>query len=106
MASTVDELSIEYTENDKLLVKQLDKAILTKGAWATVMYQYRDWDEKNQDYGPIRYSIRRYQKRNNEYSPKSKFNISSAAQAKQVIDILSNWVNAQGDDANLEEDAE
>lgn len=93
MASTVDDLTIEYMEDGVVTVKQLDKQVLTKGAWATLMYKYQDWDRKAEDYGPIKFSIRRYQKRNNEYVQKSKFNISSVDQANKMIDILSKWVN-------------
>ena len=77
MAETVDELTIEYLEDDKMTVKQLDKVVLTKGAWATLMYKYQDLDRNKDEFGPVKYSIRRYQKRNGQYQAKSKFNISS-----------------------------
>lgn len=92
MASSVDDLTIEYMEDGVVTVKQLDKKVLTKGAWATLIYKYQDWDRKNQNYGPVKFSIRRYQKRNNEYAQKSKFNISSADQASKIIDILTEWL--------------
>lgn len=92
MASTVDDLTIEYMEDGVVTVKELDKKVLTKGAWATLMYKYQDWDRKKEVYGPIKFSIRRYQKRNNEYMQKSKFNISSIDQATKMIEILSQWV--------------
>ncbi len=91
MAATVDELTIEYSEDDQLLVKELDKKVLTKGAWATLMYRYQDWDAKNDDWGKEKFTIRRYQKRNGEYMQKSKFNISSIDQAKSIIDALQGW---------------
>ncbi|HEC12775.1 MAG TPA: hypothetical protein ENI80_05925 [Acidiferrobacteraceae bacterium] len=92
MTETVDDLSIEYSENGQLLVKQLDKEVLTKGAWSTIMYRYQDWDKRNEEYGKEKYTIRRYQKRNGEYKLKSKFNISSADQALGVIEILQKWI--------------
>ena len=61
--STVDELSVSYYEDGIETVKQLGKEVLTKGAWATIMYQYQDWDKKSQDYGPVKFTIRRYQKK-------------------------------------------
>ncbi|HHZ88416.1 MAG TPA: hypothetical protein EYN73_06800 [Chromatiaceae bacterium] len=93
MASEIDELTVNYTEDGQLVVKELDKVVLTKGAWSTIMYRYQDWDRKKEIYGPDKYTIRRYQKRNGEYAPKSKFNISSAAQAKSVIEALQGWVS-------------
>ncbi len=92
MASNVDELTINYEEDDVLIVKELDKEVLTKGAWATLIYRYQQWDRKKEEYGPDRYTIRRYQKRNGEYIPKSKFNISSRDQAEKIINALSKWL--------------
>ena len=76
-----------------MTVKELDKVILTKGAWATLMFRYQDLDHKTGEFGPDKYTIRRYQKRNGEYSQRSKFNISSKDQAKSVIDALTKWTN-------------
>ena len=91
MASTVDELTINYSDGGVQLVKELDKVILSKGAWSTVLFKYQDWDQRKEEYGPIRFSIRRYQKRNDRYTPKSKFNISSADQARKLVDALQGW---------------
>lgn len=93
MAETVDELTVEYHEGDTMTVKELDKVILTKGAWATVMFRYQDLDRKTGEFGPDKYTIRRYQKRNGEYSQRSKFNISSRDQASQIINALSKWTD-------------
>lgn len=93
MAETVDELTVEYFEGEEMTVKELDKVVLTKGAWATLMYRYQDLDRKTGDFGPDKYTIRRYQKRNGEYSQRSKFNISSRDQAQAIIDALTKWTN-------------
>ena len=90
--TTVDDLSIEYSEDGQVLVKQLDKKVLTKGAWSTVMYKFQDWNKAKEEYGPPKFTIRRYQKRNGEYFQKSKFNISSVAQAQSIIDALQEWI--------------
>ena len=95
MASTVDELTINYSEGGMQLVKELDKVVLTKGAWATIIYKYQDWDNRKQEYGPVRFSVRRYQKRNERYSPKSKFNISSVDQARKLIAALQAWAGEE-----------
>ncbi len=92
MAATVDELTINYEENGILVQKELDKVILTKGAWATVIYRFQDWNRQKEVYGPEKFTIRRYQKRDGEYRPKSKFNISSRDQATKIIDALNGWL--------------
>ena len=91
MAETVDEITIDYEEEGKLTTKQLDKAVLTKGAWTTIIFKFQTWDNKKQDYSPDKYTIRRYQKRDGQYMPKSKFNISSKDQAIKIIAALQKW---------------
>ena len=105
MASTVDELTVSYTEDGIETVKELDKVVLTKGAWSTIMYKYVSWDRRNETYGAPAYTIRRYQKRNGEYQMRSKFNITNAEQATKIIDVLNKWLaegesNASSDDGD------
>ncbi|MFP4459033.1 MAG: hypothetical protein ACLFSQ_05545 [Candidatus Zixiibacteriota bacterium] len=92
MAETIEELTIQYEEDDLILTKELDKEVLTKGLWTTIIFRYKLWSRKDEQYGPDKYTIRRYQKQGGYYRPKSKFNISSVKQAKQIIDVLSDWV--------------
>ena len=91
MAETIDDISIEYVEDDKIIVKQVDKNILTRGNWTTIMFLYQEMDKKTEQYGAPKVSIRRYQKRNGVYRQQSKFNISSAKQAKEMIAALNKW---------------
>ena len=91
MASTPEELSVTYSEDGIDVVDELDKKILSKGAWTTIIFRYREWNRSKEEYSKDKYSIRRYQKRNGEYQQKSKFNISSPDQAKQLIEALTEW---------------
>lgn len=92
MSSEIDELTIQYEEDGLVTVKELDKKVLTKGAWSTIIYRFQDWDRKKEQYGPDKYTIRRYQKRNGQYNQKSKFNISSRDQAAAIIKALEEWM--------------
>ncbi len=92
MAETVDELTVTYEDGGIETIKELDKKVLTKGAWATVIYRYQDWNRTKEEYSADKYTIRRYQKRDGEYQPKSKFNISSTKQAKEIISALEEWI--------------
>jgi len=92
MASDINDITIEYEEDGVLLVKEIDKEILSKGAWSTVMFRYQQWDKRKNEYGPESYSIRRYQKVHGEYMPKSKFTISSKAQAEKIVEALQKWM--------------
>lgn len=91
-SSTIDDLSVSYYEDGIEVVKQLDKEILTKGAWSTIIYKYQDWDKKSENYGSVKFVIVRYQKQNGIYKRRSKFNISSIEQAKKIVEILNNWI--------------
>jgi hypothetical protein len=92
MASDVNDITIEYEEDGVLLVKEIDKEVLSKGAWATMMFRYQQWDKRKNEYGPESYSIRRYQKVHGEYMQKSKFTISSKAQAEKIVETLQRWI--------------
>lgn len=91
MSATIDDITIAFTEDGIEKTRELDKQILSKGAWTTILFRYQDWDTTKQDFGGVKYSIRRYQKRNDQYWQKSKFNISSEEQAKKIVEVLSKW---------------
>ncbi len=91
MAETIDELTIHYEEDGKVLRKQLEKEVLTKGSWTTIMFLYQDLDRKTEEYSHQKVSIRRYQKREGTYLQRSKFEISSAAQARAVCAKIQDW---------------
>jgi hypothetical protein len=93
VTSEIDDLTVQYEEDGLVTVKELDKKVLSKGAWSTIIYRYQDWDRRKEDYGPDKYTIRRYQKRNGQYMQKSKFNISSKDQARAIIDALEDWTS-------------
>jgi hypothetical protein len=98
LAETVEEISIAYEDEDgRLLTKELDKEVLTKGSWATIMFLYQDMNKQTEEYGPPKMRIGRYQKRGGRYSLQSKFNISSVKQAGQIRDILDGWIKQIGD---------
>jgi len=98
--STVDELTVDYEEDGKLLTKQLDKVVLSKGAWTTIIYRYQQWEPNKDAYSADKFTIRRYQKRNDQYMQRSKFNISSRDQAEKIIDALQHWLSDSTNEDN------
>jgi hypothetical protein len=92
MFSDIDDITINYEEDGVEVVKELDKAVLSRGAWATIIFKYRQWDQNKDDYGPERFTIRRYRKMNDEYRQQAKFNISSVDQARKVVEALRAWI--------------
>ncbi|HKJ09374.1 MAG TPA: hypothetical protein VKA76_09835 [Gammaproteobacteria bacterium] len=92
MASQAEELTVNYEEDGVQLVKELDKVILSKGAWATLLFRFQELDRQKNEFGPDKFTIRRYQKRHGEYQQKSKFNISSRDQATKIVQALNGWL--------------
>ena len=87
---SAEDLSCTWEEDGELKVEELDKCILSKGAWVTILFLYRE-RKGDGTWGESKVRIQRYRKQNGKYSNQSKFNISSAKQAKKIVDQLSSW---------------
>ena len=93
MAESIDDVSIDWKdENGQPLVRQVKKEVLTRGSWSTLMFMYQDLDKKSGEFGPKKIRFVRYQKRSEKFIPQSKFNISSAKQARRIIEIIQSWL--------------
>lgn len=92
MNETIDDLTVRYEENGQVVVNELDKVILSRGAWTTILFRFQEWRPQTDSFGPDKYVIRRYRKSNGEYRQQSKFVISSADQARKIIDALTPWL--------------
>jgi len=91
MAETVEELTVQYEEEGKVLVEELDKRILSKGSWTTILFLLRSRDRQTGEFEAPQAAIRRYQKVRGTYMLRSKFTISSARQAHQIMEALRQW---------------
>ena len=95
MASTIDEISIDYfDENGQQIIKQLDKQVLSKGAWTTIMFLFVEWDRRKNAWSAPKACIDRFQKKNGEYRTQSKFKFTSAKQAKQIMNVFQGWMDS------------
>ena len=93
MSNPIDDISINWTDdNGQQLVKELKKEVLTSGAWSTIMFMYQDLNKSTGQYGPPKLRVGRYKKSGGKYLPQSKFNISSAAQAKKIVEVINQWL--------------
>ena len=95
MSVEVETPTVERTdmETGELVIKELDKAILSKGAWQTMMFLCQERDAKSGEFGEPKVYIRRYQKSGGTFKTRSKFNISGKAQAEAIIENLKKWYN-------------
>ncbi len=87
---SIDDLSCEWEEDGRLVVEQLEKCVLTKGAWSTIMFKYRERGRDGEWSAP-KVRVQRYKKQRGRYLSQSKFNISSAKQAHQIVKQLREW---------------
>lgn len=96
MAESIDEISYDYEEDGKLVRKEIEKHVLSKGAWATIMFLYKEIDRKTEAWRAPKVSIVRYKKWNGQYRKQSGFNISSEKQARQIVSAIEKWYAADG----------
>ena len=90
-SASTDPTIASVDENGQVMIEELAKEFLTKGAWQTVMFLFKERDQRTGEMSDLKVGIRRYQKSKGVLKQRSKFNISSKAQAKQMIEILNRW---------------
>ena len=91
MAETLDELTYDYEDEGVLVRKELDRAVLTKGGWATIMFLFQELDRAKGTFRPPKMAIVRFKKSKGSYRKQSSFNISNEKQARQITEVLEGW---------------
>jgi hypothetical protein len=91
MAETLDELTYDYEDEGVLVRKQLDKVVLTKGSWATLMFLYQELDKASGKFRAPKIAIVRFKKFRGSYRKQSSFNVSSEKQARQITGVFEGW---------------
>lgn len=91
MAETLDELTYNYEDEGVLVRKEIDKVVLTKGSWATVMFLYQELDRASGTFRAPKMAIVRFKKFKGSYRKQSSFNVSSEKQARQITEVFEKW---------------
>jgi hypothetical protein len=99
MAETIDELTYDYEDEGVLVRKQLDKVVLTKGAWSTVMFLYQELDKTSGTFRAPKIAIVRFKKFKGSYRKQSSFNVSNEKQARQITGVFEGWYARMGEAA-------
>jgi hypothetical protein len=105
---TLEEVSYNYEDEGKLVRKEVDRAVLSKGAWATLMFLYQELDRKTEVWREPKIAIVRFKKSGGSYRKQSSFNISSEKQARQIVANIEKWYGDKkdgGGDAGDDDDA-
>jgi len=66
---SLDELTYDYEDEGVLVRKQIERAILTKGSWATVMFLFQELDRAKGKFRPPKMAIVRFKKSKGSYRP-------------------------------------
>ncbi len=87
-----DKLTANWTDerDGKQKVEELKKEILTRGAWTTIMYLIRELDSKTGQFG-TEDPHPEISEKGDSYMPRSKFTITNAKQAYQIMEIMKKW---------------
>jgi len=91
MAENLEELTYDYEDEGVLVRKQLDKIVLTKGSWATLMFLYQELDKASGNFRAPKIAIVRFKKFKGAYRKQSSFNVSSEKQARQITEVFEQW---------------
>jgi len=105
MFEDIEDATVAYEEEGVQVIEELDKEVISRGAWATVLFRYRQWERSRNGYGPDRFTLRRYRRVNGEYRQQAKFNISSVDQARRIVEVLTRWIKEAEDSGAPGEEA-
>ena len=90
MASDIDDLTVNYEEDGQVVVEELDKLILHRGSWTTVLFLYRERDNKTGEFGAPKAGLRRYQKYQGVFRKRDAVNLTEKT-APLLIGKLKEW---------------
>ena len=92
MTENINDITISYEDEGELLVEELGKVILTRGAWTSILFRYRERDRQTGAMGPPKAALRRYQKHNGIFKKRDAINLS-AESARTLISTLQQWLD-------------
>jgi hypothetical protein len=111
MVETLDELSYDVEEDGVLVRRQVDRVVVARGAWATVMFLYEELDRATGAFRAPKIAVARFKKLRGAYRRHSVFTLASIAEARALTDVFERWFEkmdptANDDEANDESTAE
>ncbi len=92
MAENINDITVNYEEEGELLVEELDKVILNRGAWTSIVFRYRERNRQSGEMGPPKATLRRYQKYQGVFKKRDAINLSADA-ARTLSTVLQTWLN-------------
>ncbi|HVU50233.1 MAG TPA: hypothetical protein VHL80_06085 [Polyangia bacterium] len=105
-SDALDELSYDQEDDGVLVREQLERVVLARGSWATVMFLFRELDRETGAWRAPKMAVVRFQKRQGGYRKHSAFNVASAEQARELAAVLARWTPLMSDAADEDLGAE
>jgi len=95
MTETIDEITINYEEEGILVIEELEKVVLNRGAWTTILFLYRERNRQTGEFGPPKAGLRRYQKFRGFFRKRDAINLSDKT-VGTLMEKLSEWFPQEG----------
>lgn len=92
MAENINDITVNYEDEGELLVEELDKVILNRGAWTSILFRYREKSRSTGEMGAPKATLRRYQKHNGVFKKRDAINLS-ADTARTLVETLQLWLD-------------
>jgi|SRR5450432_1326369 len=99
MSELLDELTYDREDDGVLVRKQLERVILERGAWATVLFVYQELDRDTGAFHAPRMTIVRFKKWRGAFRKHASFSIEGAQQARQLAVVFERWGSTLVDEA-------
>jgi hypothetical protein len=105
-SDALDDLSYDQEDDGVLVREQLERVVLARGPWGTVMFLFRELDRETDTWRAPKMAIVRFQKWKGGYRKHSAFNVANAAQARELSDVFARWTPrmSDADDDEVRED--
>lgn len=95
LPETVEELTITRSGDERMADRnELEKKVVTSGAWATVIYKFQEKKvtKKDGETWTEKYSLVRYRKLKGTYKFQKEFAISNSDHVKIIRDTFTEWL--------------
>jgi hypothetical protein len=105
MAETLEELTYDSEEDGTLVRKEIDRVVLGRGGWPTVLFLFQELDRTSGTFRAPKAAVVRLKKSRGIYRKQSSFTITSGQQARQLAGVLERW-SAKMDEGRVEGDGD
>jgi len=92
MVENINDITVSYEEEGELVVEELEKVILNRGAWTSILFRYRERDRQTGEMGAPKATLRRYQKYQGVFKKRDAINLSADA-ARTLVGTLQQWLD-------------